>query len=278
MAGVNYEILVGNDHSDEPGVLGKLRDLALLSHCKVIDEPGNIGRAYVLNHLAKLASYPYLIIIDSDARLQNEGFIARYVRSAADSDVVCGGITTRVEDLRKDNRLRYLYESAATTGRSLEYRTKHPYDKFSTFNLLISRELFNSIGFDSHCYQYGYEDTVLGIDLMRKGVHVLHIDNPLVHTGIDSNESFLSKTEKALEVLVGLDERYQTAIQVSHCAIALRNKHMLWVMRLWHQVFGRLERWTLLKAPCLFVLKVYKLGLFSVLLAENKKKVAPVDA
>lgn len=273
IAKVDFEILIGNDCSTDEKVIKALDKLDNWDGCRVITEPKNIGRAFILNRLAQMSAYPYLIIIDSDARVPNEDFIANYIKAAVDHDVVCGGIVVNEEDSRADNLLRYRYECAASKSRGLEYRKHHPYEKLSTFNLLIRRSIFDSIRFDKNCYQYGYEDTVLGLDLMKQGVEIVHIDNPLVHTGIDSNSSFMKKTHMALHVLIGLDRFYQEQIRISRTAFKLERNHMLWAIRLWHKMFHGVEFNLLLNHPKVFVFNLYKLGYFSLLMEQKAKKV-----
>ena len=271
LARVEYEIIIGNDCSTDPSVLKSLEAISKLDRCRVINEPKNIGRAFILNKLAQLSAYPFLIIIDSDARVAKDDFIEKYIQVAVDHDVVCGGIEVRKEDALNNNKLRYKYEQAATKSRALEYRKNHPYEKFSTFNLLIRRSVFESIKFDSRCYQYGYEDTILGIDLMRLNIEVLHINNPLIHTGIDSNKSFLSKTHQALQVLKGLDVFYQEHLRLSRVALRLKRYHLLPLMKLWHEIFGKLEYKSLLTCPSVNMFYLYKLGYFSCLLSKKRK-------
>ncbi len=265
LAKVDYEIIIGNDCSTDPAVNKALDKINELPHCRVESEPKNIGRAFILNKIAQLAAYPYLIIIDSDARVPNDAFIENYLKVAVEHDVVCGGIEVRKADMSTNNMLRYRYEHAATRSRALDYRKNHPYEKFSTFNLLIRRSIFDSIRFDSRCYQYGYEDTILGIDLMRQGVEVIHIQNPLIHTGIDSNESFISKTHKALHVLNGLDNFYQSYIRISRFVLKFKRMHLLWLLKTWHLLFGQLEYKSLMHNPRVAIFNLYKMGYFATL-------------
>jgi glycosyltransferase involved in cell wall biosynthesis len=266
LAKVPYEIILGNDCSSAAATLQSLAQLEQLDCCRVLHKEHNIGRAFILNEMSSLARFPFLLIIDSDARLASDNFIETYVHAATSHDVVCGGIVVRESDRSADNLLRYRYEHAATKSRALAYRLKHPYEKFSTFNLLIRKAVFSTIRFDSHCSQYGYEDTVLGLDLMRNNIPVLHINNPLVHTGIDSNESFIAKTNQSLEVLANLDSFYQRHIRLSRVALSLQRRHLLWLPVLWHKIFGGVERRLLMRCPGVFLFWLYKLGRFSCLL------------
>lgn len=263
---VEYEIIIGNDCSTEPHIVEGLEKLNELPHCRVVNEPRNIGKAYMLFHLAEQAAYPYLILIDSDARLYRDDFIERYLKAAIGHDVVSGHVVIRKDALRKDNKLRYKYEMAASGERTLEYRQRYPYKNLCTINLLIKRSVFLATPFPKQCYQYGYEDTMLGIDLQRMGIKILHIDNPLIHDNIDTDESFLAKTHKALNVLTGLEPVYQKHIRISRTALALRRYGLLWTIKLWHRIFGHLEERLLKVYPSIFLFNIYKLGYFSLIM------------
>lgn len=272
LAGVDYEILIGNDCSTDTATIAALKEIDDMPGCRVLSEPHNIGKAYMLYHLADAAVYPYLIIIDCDARVLNDDFIERYKQAAVGHDVVSGHVVVLKEALRKDNSLRYRYEFAAVKERQLDYRRQHPYKNLCTINLLIKRSVFLATPFPKDCYQYGYEDTILGIDLEQMGVDILHIDNPLIHNNIDSNKSFIQKTHKALHVLVGLAPFYQKRIRLSATALKLRRWRMLWLVQLWHRMFGALERRILLSHPTVLLFNIYKLGYYSLLKPQGAPK------
>ena len=48
VAKVDYEILVGNDCSTDPGTLAALERIGTMPHCRVLNEERNIGKAYML--------------------------------------------------------------------------------------------------------------------------------------------------------------------------------------------------------------------------------------
>ncbi|MBK9012976.1 MAG: hypothetical protein IPM82_02230 [Saprospiraceae bacterium] len=65
-----------------------------------------------------------------------------------------------------------------------------------TNNFLIPRQLFLEIQFDETLRQYGHEDTLFGMELARRQVPIVHIDNPLEHIGLEPVDVFLRKTEQ----------------------------------------------------------------------------------
>jgi hypothetical protein len=83
-------------------------------------------------------------------------------------------------------------------------RNLQPYDAFCTFHFLCPRDIFLSIRLDESLRQYGHEDTLFGADLKKRGIPVLHIDNPVTHLDVETTEEFLKKTRQGIENLAFL--------------------------------------------------------------------------
>jgi hypothetical protein len=73
-----------------------------------------------------------------------------------------------------------------------------------TNNFLIPKTVFQDIRFEERIRHYGHEDTLFGMELQRRGISVLHLDNPLEHIGLETAEVFLQKTVQAVQNLVWL--------------------------------------------------------------------------
>ena len=290
-SGVEYEIIVDDDCSRD-----KLSQIACvkvreMSHVIYVQNAENIGQAANRNRLAEQASGEWLIFIDSDARVDNPDFIRNYLDAQGKADVVVGGISTPMlqpyevvnrcitADLGKphssfvvNRTLRYKYERNADSTRSAGCRSKRPYDQFSTFNFMVRRDVFLNVRFDEDCRQYGYEDFLFGIELERRGITILHIDNPLTHMGIDTNAQFLLKTETALHTLTTLPHEKCQSSRLVQCARKLGSLHLQGVARTAYKMLRRPFRHNLLGVhPSLFVFSLYKLGYFLCL--EQEKNV-----
>ena len=63
---------------------------------------------------------------------------------------------------------------------------------------MILRETFLKHPFDETITHYGHEDTLFGLVLKKEGIKILHIDNPLMNCGLDTNLDVLLKTEVPL--------------------------------------------------------------------------------
>ena len=259
--GIPFEILVAEDGTDSGMLhLNKIADILL--HCKRIVKKDNIGRAGIRNLLAHEAQYPNLIFIDSDAIVEKKDFLATYISALKEYKVVCGGLHHADELSDKHCSLRYTYEKNADKTRGAATRSKAPYDKFTTFNFAIRKEIFTSILFDTSITEYGYEDVLFGKELEKRGIEILHIDNRLLHTGLEDNATFLAKTEQSLTTLHGIREKIGRT-PLLNIADKLTRYHLAGLfMRYWHYRRKHLRKNLLGNSPSLLKFNIYKLGYF----------------
>lgn len=263
-----FSITVVDDASTHGETIARNQVINNWPHCRFMQNSVNAGRSATLNRGIRSSENELVLIVDCDAEVASPDFICKYLNHFENRDkevsVVCGGILTSPQHLRSDNHLRYRYETAASKIRNLRFQRSHPYDYFSTFNVMMRRDVLREVSFNEELTRYGYEDTLFGLDLKKEKIPVSYIDNRLVHTGIDSNLSFLQKTETALRNLHDFNHLFgNTGTAVSRTAEALRRYHLAGAMRLWHRHCSTWERRNLLGSrPHLFLFKLYKLGYY----------------
>lgn len=199
------EVLVMDDASTEKDSIEANREINQLPHCHFIENPVNLGRAGVRNQLADNAKGTLLLFIDCDAGIASDHFLETYVEAWQKDIVVCGGLLYERPLRNQKCSLRYQY-GIQIEERSAAKRSLSPYDGFTTFSFLISRKLFLQIRFDKSFNGYGHEDTVFGYELQKRQIYVAHIDNPLFHLGLETNDVFLSKTESSVTNLFSADK------------------------------------------------------------------------
>lgn len=259
--GVPYEIIVGEDGTSAHN-LQKNITAEELHCCRRIISKENIGRANIRNRLAIEAKHPYLLFIDSDAIVEKKDFLALYIAALRNHEVVCGGLYHSAELHDPNCSLRFRYERKADTKRDAATRSLKPYDNFTTFNFAISRELFLSIFFKKEIKQYGYEDALFGKELERRGVPVAHIENRLLHNGLESNTIFLEKTMQALGTLASIEPLIGTTPLLSATS-KLRKWHVAGLfLLLWRALRRPITRNLLGKRPSLFLFNLHKLGCY----------------
>lgn len=261
-----FEILVADDASTLASVKKENEQIALLSHCRYLPLPKNVGRSRIRNMLADAARYDYLLFLDSDAEVASPAFLQNYLQeltSEQPADVVCGGVANIPRLTDPACSLRFYYEEHVGKARLASERMKNPCARFSTFNFLIRRSLFQSIRFNEQCVHYGYEDVFFGMELERRGVLIRHIDNPLIHAGVERNEVFLSKTETALRTLHSLDENFQRYVTVSRTALRLKRFHLApFLLFPYRCLVSRIRKNLLSVRPSIFLFNLYKLGYY----------------
>lgn len=268
---VPCEILIGEDGSTNEG-LEQNRTMSYLPFCRIIEYKVNLGRARVRNRLAEEARYENLIFIDSDAIVERGDFLSVYLKALQDNDIVCGGLYHPVFIPSPDCTLRYKYEKDADRKRPASVRRKHPYNDFSTFNFAIKRNLFLSIRFDENIKEYGYEDTLFGHRIKEKGLAITHIDNPLLHTGLESNKQYLSKIELSLKTLYNIREDINTTPLLAAYRRVRCVRMLPFAAWLWRRTQNLLRSNLMGENPSLFLFKLYKLGYYCNYVVTDKQK------
>ena len=90
--GVDYEIIVGDDASTDVVTVNSNKEACSRPRCRFVSNAVNYGRAKNRNAMAELSKGDLLLIIDCDAKVCRQDFLARYIEAAKGNDVVCGGI------------------------------------------------------------------------------------------------------------------------------------------------------------------------------------------
>jgi glycosyltransferase involved in cell wall biosynthesis len=195
------EILIGDDGSS-PEYKEKYRSL-VGDGVRLISFEKNIGRAAIRNRLALEATGDYLLFIDADTLLPGtaEAYFLKWLPMIPHYKVVCGGILYHdAAPGDPDKLLRWKYGKWREQRKATD-RNKNPHAWFSTFNVLIAKEIFSKIRFNEELKQYGYEDRLMGYQLKKACIDIIHIDNGLFHEGLETNKEFLNKTRLGIENL-----------------------------------------------------------------------------
>ncbi len=199
-AKVDFEIIVIDDASEEKYKKTNRR-IADIPHIKYFEEKENLGRSRIRNKLADLSSYQHLLFVDCDSKVCNSDYIQKYLEYCSSEVVICGG-RSYLPELPAENSyyLRWLH-GIRREQFSAEVRNSEPNKSFMTNNFLISKIIFNKVRFDETIASYGHEDTLFGYELKKNNIIINHIDNPLVHLGLETNEEFVKKTKEGVENL-----------------------------------------------------------------------------
>lgn len=261
--GLIYEIIVADDGSTDGDTIAGNRDINETDHCQYVICERNRGRAGVRNYLATMSHFRYLLFLDSDMTITANDFLIRYIRNENEAKVVYGGIIIADNDALSVSNLRYKYEKASAKLFTPSQRNERPYHDFHTANFLIERDTMLRFPFDERFHKYGYEDVLFGKVLEQNSVRIRHISNPAVFADFEDNQHFISKTEEGMSTLHQFCDELKGYSTLLDGIEMLRKHHLLFLIRLFHTLFGGLERRNLVgNRPSLWIFKVYKLGFY----------------
>lgn len=197
---VNFEIRCYDDGSDDEYKLLN-KDIGNLQGVVYSELDENVGRSKIRNLLADDAEHNYLLFMDCDSETTTKDYVQNYVNNCSNEVVVYGG--RAYYDVPPDNPAHYFrwYYGIKREQIDVNQRKKYPYRSFMTNNFLIPKTMYQSIRMDENIKGYGHEDTLFGKHIMERKVSVVHIDNPLVHIGLEETEEFIDKTQQGLHNL-----------------------------------------------------------------------------
>ncbi len=269
---IAYEIRIYDDGSKK-AVKMQNRKAAKLPHVVYKENPKNLGRSAIRNKMGFDSEYEYLLFIDADSKLISPNYISNFLRYTAVGDVVCGGTSysrKKPEDPKK--MLRWTY---GTHREAIPAQQKNRAKGFiiTSNNFLIKKSLFEKIHFREDLKGYGHEDTLLGYDLFNSGIKIIHIDNPVEHTGLENSRLFLEKTKRAIENLHLISEQLKISDEQFISQVTLLNKYRQltrilpdsYLSYFYRKFSGTIEKNLTGKKPGLFLFDLYKLGYFATI-------------
>lgn len=195
---VAFEMLVFDDGSTAQ-IKAVNRKITAEAEVWYEELPKNVGRSAIRNALGRSARFDYLLFMDGDAWPDEALFLKNYLSNMKNDTVLVGG-TKYTDKAPVGYELHWMVGSKREVIPASQ-RSQRPYHGFSSFNFLIPKHLFLSCPFDESIREYGHEDTLLGLALKKEKIAITHIDNPLVHKGLDTAGIFLSKRKMAIDNL-----------------------------------------------------------------------------
>jgi Glycosyl transferase family 2 len=276
-SGFAFEILFLDDGSclsckEENRIVGDWKDV------RYEELTENIGRARIRNKMAGMARFPWLLFLDCDSLVVRPDYIVSYLALCEKEVVICGGRTyANGKPVDPAYYLRWRY-GRKREQKSASDRSRNPWNSFMTNNFVIARSVFDRMTFDEGIHQYGHEDTLFGFELQRKGIPVMHIDNPLLHIGLETNTEFLKKTQEGVSNLAMLMHQKTTCgtemmsgIKLLRHYSGLKRFHLSSLFGFFFACFKKQIQANLMsRNPSLFLFDIYKLGL----LAESEKNLS----
>ncbi|WP_072008673.1 glycosyltransferase [Hymenobacter sp. IS2118] len=166
--------------------------------------PHNIGRAAIRNRLAAAARHEWLLLLDNDSLLPDNQFIIRYAAARHRAPVLIGGTSyAPAPPAEAALYLRWLY-GREREARAAAVRQRAPHAQLTINNALLHANVLARFPLDEQLAGYGHEDTRFGQALAQAQIPIIHLDNPVLHAGLEPAAEFLHKSEQAVHTLVQL--------------------------------------------------------------------------
>lgn len=271
-AAVVFEVLVLDDASTDEKISEENAKINSIQHCsfQVLDE--NLGRSKIRNLLAEKAKYNWLLFLDADTFPSNSEFIENYLSTFSEKNSVVFGGIKYPETSSETFSLRHKY-GTERESLSVSERLKNPYRSFITMGFAIKKEIFQKIKFNEKLAGYGYEDSVFANELQKKNISILHIDNPVIHLNLETNEHFIKKSEMALQNLLNFYDSGAVdanTVKILKIYLKLKRINLLFGMRWFFKIFKNQILKNLNSAkPSLFLFDLYRLGYLSFIMSKN---------
>ncbi len=205
---VGGEIIVIDDQSTKyktqnRTVINKHKEI------RYIELPKNIGRAAIRNLFLKYAQHDYLLFLDCDVYIISPSFLETYVKVIRKSPpaVIVGGRIYGPKPSERKKLLRWKY-GVQRESKPADIRRKTPNASFMTNNFVIDKHLFKTIRFNEALRSYGHEDTLFGYELKKRGVKIMHIDNPVLNGDVEDAATYMEKTKQSVENLAFIVKKY----------------------------------------------------------------------
>ena len=261
-SGINFEINCLDDASTEDFRL-KNKSVEAFKFVSYHSSKINLGRVATRQTLAENANFDRLLFLDADIMPSKNNFVEDYIHFIdSEYDALYGGFKYEPFPPKKDFILRWTY------GRQQEQipageRNKSPYRVVISANMLIKKSVF--IALNSQIMQKGYGyDNYFGALLKSSALKVLHLDNEVIHLGLEPNHIYLSKIEQAADTLLLLykaEKLEHTENNLLNTFITLKKWDLNHLFASLFKIFKKPLRSHLISArPKILLLQFYKLG------------------
>ncbi len=190
------EIVILDDGSDDAALTARVRATiqAMRLPVRLVTLAQNEGRSKGRNRLAGHARAQALLFLDADMLPDNPDFLGRWI-AAGDAPIAFGGFSLDRTPVRRETALNRAMANQTETLDAAR-RSLAPEKYVYTSNLLVQRQVFDSIGFDESFTGWGWEDVEWAMRA-AKAWPILHIDNSASHLGLDPAPMMAAKFEQS---------------------------------------------------------------------------------
>jgi glycosyltransferase involved in cell wall biosynthesis len=165
----------------------------------------NKGRSAIRNYLVTKSTFNYCWFLDCDGKVgENKNLVKTFLQHLKENTVVSGGrIYQKKIPNNKSLRLHWTWASKRELI-DVSQRMQQPVQHFLSNNFIAHKDILLQIPFNEELNGYGYEDTFWASQIVNVGFSIQHINNPVIHDGLEINSDFLNKIEESILNLIRL--------------------------------------------------------------------------
>ncbi len=233
--------------------------------------PHNLGCAAIRNKLATDALFDNILFLDSDSELPKNYLETYHPYLQNDFQLVCGGRVHPKVLPSEEYSLRW-YVGKKREDFNAQNRNLIPNKSFMSNNFIVKKKLFENIKFNENIPRSGHEDTMFGIELERNSIKIQHIDNALVHIGLENNAEFIQKTKQRVETLKYLESYHHNTPLLYKRIKLLKYVKLAETLSLhrclswfYHKYHCKMEKNLSSEQPNLYIYDLYKLSYYATL-------------
>ena len=189
-------LIVYDDGTAEAELTQRLTRLinAYPGPARLISADKNHGRSWARNQLMNAAGTDWLLFIDADMQPDEDTYLRTYLAAISQQEspgLIVGGISLKQVRQSAETRL-HAEQSRLSECIPAERRRRAPGRYVFSSNLVVHRDILETIPFDTSFRGWGWEDVDWGLRIESE-YPVIHIDNTATHLGLDSDTVLLEK-------------------------------------------------------------------------------------
>ncbi len=198
-APAEVEVVLFDDGTGDSALTTAVSETVMASPlpARLVTSPENLGRARGRNRLAAEARGAWLLFLDGDMLPDAPTFLAAYLELIERDApaVVFGGFSLDQAPPRREHALHRAMALASDCA-PVEQRRREPEKHVFTSNLLVRRDVFETVGFDEGFAGWGWEDVEWAMRVTARHP-ITHVANTATHLGLDPAWRMARKYEQS---------------------------------------------------------------------------------
>ncbi|WP_397541633.1 glycosyltransferase [Roseovarius salis] len=178
-----------------------------------LEAAANCGRTAGRNAMLSVAETDWILLLDSDMRIDATDFLSIYRNAAAECGEPCcivGGFAIDPETVAPGTQL-HAHQSVLSECLPAMERARDPGRYVFTSNIFLHRTIIEREQFDEGFAGWGWEDVEWGLRIAGR-YPVVHVDNPAVHLGLDTANDILGKYRESADNFLRLLAAHPQAV------------------------------------------------------------------